>query len=281
MFCDKSPDLQPPDYESTERLLAEEEGHLWTGDDDDDFCITTATVFLQFIALAMVFLVGTLFGFFWRGDLDGLCGPHVSRYSPLVDEISVKYHPKSFNGAFLKENIFRQDASPDVDAAWDSLGVNFRDVRVPETDAGKSGLALDQVKIKDKYGGGYPAKVEGFQHLHCLNVLRQGLYYNYDYYHSQGHGVFSTNDYIARRQVSYCLDVLRQQLMCTVDTGVVGQVWMYPENPEPQADLNTRHKCKNFNDIRKWAEDNQLPENPPDDFLQQPGPGDLIYKRMP
>lgn len=80
---------------------------------------------------------------------------------------------------------------------------------------------------------------------------------------------------------AYCLDVLRQQLMCTVDTGVVGQVWMYPENPEPQADLNTRHKCKNFNDIRKWAEDNQLPENPPDDFLQQPGPGDLIYKRMP
>lgn len=80
MFCDKSPDLQPPDYESTERLLAEEEGHLWTGDDDDDFCITTATVFLQFIALAMVFLVGTLFGFFWRGDLDRLCGPHVSRY---------------------------------------------------------------------------------------------------------------------------------------------------------------------------------------------------------
>jgi len=80
MFCDKSPDLQPPDYESTERLLAEEEGHLWTGDDDEDSCITTATIFLQFIALAMVFLVGTLCGFFWRGDLDGLCGPHVSRY---------------------------------------------------------------------------------------------------------------------------------------------------------------------------------------------------------
>lgn len=90
-----------------------------------------------------------------------------------------------------------------------------------------------------------------------------------------------TQQLIKASNLAYCLDVLRQQLMCTVDTGVVGQVWMYPENPEPYADMNTRHKCKNFDDIRQWAEDNQLPENPPDDFLQQPRPGDLIYKRMP
>lgn len=48
------------------------------------------------------------------------------RIAPLVDEVSVKYHLDSFDGAFLKENIFRQDASPDVDAAWDSLGVNCK-----------------------------------------------------------------------------------------------------------------------------------------------------------
>lgn len=41
-------------------------------------------------------------------------------------------------------------------------------VRVPTNEAQQSGLALDQVQIKEEYGGGYPAHVEGLHHLHCL-----------------------------------------------------------------------------------------------------------------
>lgn len=131
------------------------------------------------------------------------------------------------------------------------------------------------------------------------NVVRQALYYNYDYYHSRKGGAFINNDLIARRQVceyivpqidkfiltvlflAHCLDVLRQQLMCTVDTGVIGQVWIYPENPEPFVDLNTNHKCKNFDEIRDWAKANQLPEDPPIDFLQPPASKEGVLKRMP
>lgn len=80
---------------------------------------------------------------------------------------------------------------------------------------------------------------------------------------------------------AYCLDVLRQQLMCTVDTGVVGQVWIYPESPEPHVDFESDHKCKNFEDIRQWVQKNQIPEHVPEDFLVQPGPGDQVHKRMP
>jgi hypothetical protein len=43
-----------------------------------------------------------------------------------------------------------------------------RALRVPEEEAAQSGLATDQVKINPKYGGGYPANVEGLHHLHCL-----------------------------------------------------------------------------------------------------------------
>jgi hypothetical protein len=43
-----------------------------------------------------------------------------------------------------------------------------RALRVPESEAQQSGLALDQVRIKKEYGGGYPANVEGLHHLHCL-----------------------------------------------------------------------------------------------------------------
>jgi hypothetical protein len=43
-----------------------------------------------------------------------------------------------------------------------------RGIRVPAEDAEESGLAVDQVRIKDKYGGGFPAEVEGFRRLRCL-----------------------------------------------------------------------------------------------------------------
>lgn len=43
-----------------------------------------------------------------------------------------------------------------------------RGVRVPVEQAEESGLAPDQVKISERYGGGFPANVEGLHHLHCL-----------------------------------------------------------------------------------------------------------------
>lgn len=39
---------------------------------------------------------------------------------------------------------------------------------IPADQAEKSGLLPDQVKISGKYGGGFPANVEGLHQLHCL-----------------------------------------------------------------------------------------------------------------
>ena len=69
--------------------------------------------------------------------------------------------------------------------------------------------------------------------------------------------------------------------MCTVDTGVLGQVWINPDSPEPYVDFNTQHRCKNFEKIRHWAEMNQLPINQPIDFLSSPNQGEKIYEEMP
>lgn len=43
-----------------------------------------------------------------------------------------------------------------------------RSVVIPADQAEKSGLLPDQVKISEKYGGGFPANVEGLHQLHCL-----------------------------------------------------------------------------------------------------------------
>jgi hypothetical protein len=72
--------------------------------------------------------------------------------------------------------------------------------------------------------------------------------------------------------------------MCSVDIGVLGQVWWQSSTmayPAAYTDFNTRHVCRNFDDVRAWAEKHQVPEEPPIDFLEPPRPGDKIYNQIP
>lgn len=239
---------------------------------------------IAFVLLASFCLTALLGGFIgrrWQVSFDTLCAAHVSQYSPILQDVDISYDIVNFNGSLLKENVFRQDAGPEVDAAWASLGVDYRGVVIPADQADRSGLLPDQVKISQKYGGGYPANVEGLHHLHCLNLLRKSLYYNYEHYHALGEGAFQNSDHIVRYHVSHCLDILRQQLMCAVDTGIFGQIWWNIPQPVAYVDFNTAHKCKNFDAIREWAESRQLPKEPPHDYLQPPQPGDRIYEHIP
>lgn len=87
---------------------------------------------------------------FWAGTcvptrqlaVDGVCAKHTNqwckkftstnlRYSnstkfiaPLFRDVAVRYEGKEFNGSFMNENIYRQVGSPEVDKAWEDLGVN-------------------------------------------------------------------------------------------------------------------------------------------------------------
>jgi hypothetical protein len=46
--------------------------------------------------------------------------------------------------------------------------------------------------------------------------------------------------------------------MCNVDTGVLGQVWVDPQEPMAFPDFNTQHLCKNYDVIKQWAEKLQV-----------------------
>ncbi|KAF2423603.1 hypothetical protein EJ08DRAFT_652714 [Tothia fuscella] len=234
-------------------------------------------VFTHFFVAAIAVLLSNM----WRIDLDSTCAKHTSHFSPVVKHVDIKYAEVQYNGSFFHEEIYRNDPSPEVDDAWKALGIDYRALRVPESEAQKSGLAKDQVKIRAEHGGGYPGNVEGLHHLHCLNLLRQTSHYNFGYYKKLGQGAFTNNDYIVKSHVTHCMDILRQQLMCTVDTGVLGQVWVDPKGPAPFVDFNTKHTCKNFDAIRRWAEENQLPEVPPKNFLEPPMVGGRIYPETP
>lgn len=80
--------------------------------------------------------------------------------------------------------------------------------------------------------------------------------------------------------IAHCLDILRQQLMCTVDFGIFGQIWVYPDHPEPFVDFNSVHVCRNFEAVREWAERNQLPEKVSGEFLIRPAK-ESVYDEIP
>ena len=113
------------------------------------------------------------------------------------------------------------------------------------------------------------------------------LSWNFDYYKAKGHGAFSNEMYILKLHVTHCLDILRQQLMCVADVGVLGQVWYQVEgedHPTPFTDFNTKHRCRDYEAIRKWAEAHQAPPESEMDmsrFYEPPKPGDTIVHGVP
>jgi hypothetical protein len=83
--------------------------------------------------------------------------------------------------------------------------------------------------------------------------------------------------------------------MCNVDTGVLGQVWVDTKEPTAFPVFSTKHVCKNYDDIRKWAELQQVraivqesivflltssqappPDKLPKDYLAPPKAGDVF-----
>jgi hypothetical protein len=68
--------------------------------------------------------------------------------------------------------------------------------------------------------------------------------------------------------------------MCTVDIGVLGQVWWNKEKPQAYPDFNTVHKCRNFDGVRQWAEDHQAPHDVPPDYLKPPADRN-VYENIP
>ncbi|KZM24528.1 uncharacterized protein EKO05_0008690 [Ascochyta rabiei] len=220
-------------------------------------------------------------------DADAFCMSHISQYSPVVKDVEPGWHTKQFNGSFLHENVYRQSAGPEVDAAWEALGVGFRSVVVAESEAEHSGIRQHQVKISREYGGGFPANVEGLHHLHCLDLIRKTLHWNYDYYLAKGKGPFVNSKYIVRIHATHCLDMLRQVLMCNPDVGVLGQVWWQSEgdtSPTAFVDFNTKHRCRDYEGVRRWAEEHQMPSERDVDmtrFYELPKPGDTVYTAIP
>lgn len=59
----------------------------------------------------------------WQPRTDS-CFRQSSMPSPVERDVPIEYHTQQFNGSLMMENVYRLPGSPEVDAAWEALGVN-------------------------------------------------------------------------------------------------------------------------------------------------------------
>jgi hypothetical protein len=184
--------------------------------------------------------------------------------APLFDEIGVRLETVQVNGTLLNTHpptIYRQDPLPEVDAAWERIA-NVRTVAVTKEDVIKLGKDPSiSAKYPSDFGLGddaYIAEVDVFHLIHCLNTLRQEIFFD-DYYGKNYPNGKPGKFY--KTHTSHCIYILLQNLMCSASVDVITHRWLDVQ-PYPFPDFNIQKKCRNFDDILAWQESHHVDDIP-------------------
>jgi hypothetical protein len=128
-------------------------------------------------------------------------------------------------------------------------------------DFGPDTLKVEAGQKNAPYAGA-PAKIQAQHFLHCVNLLRMGLWYNHDYYRNSKHPSFNDAQDVmygpytlGELHTAHCVDQLRQLIMCDVDISVV------PFQPDKTDDLKNyldfaqRRQCHDWQSMMSWHQD--------------------------
>ncbi|KAF9806897.1 hypothetical protein IEO21_08481 [Rhodonia placenta] len=180
----------------------------------------------------------------------------VATIAPALEAVEL-YNVK-FNGTLDYPSVFRGEPSPELDAAWDKIASAPLPFRVTSEMLAKIGQPErpSSVKFPDEDGGGFMATIEVSHHIHCLNMLRKHTYF--EYYESIDASVTDGPE-LYRMHLDHCIEMLRQNILCTADVGVITYDWVQGYS-RPYPDFNTLHTCRNADRILEWNERNGLHE---------------------
>ena len=158
--------------------------------------------------------------------------------------------------------------------AWQSIvgeanipaeGIQFLDKDRPE---------VEWKRLPAEDGGGYAATFMVFHQLHCLvspaccssvlsgasNALLENLIRQYtwgDFYARHNMSIPLRSSAVGNRMhVDHCIEELRLTFMCMGDTTPL-LVEIDPTAPiGEKSDFNARHRCRNYDKLARWMEDN-------------------------
>jgi hypothetical protein len=150
-------------------------------------------------------------------------------------------------------SIFRREPSAEVDAAWDKIST-LRPLAIGRKELIKLGYDPEQTAMwPEDLGIGrdkYIARMDVFHQLHCLNTLRKEAYFSHYY----GYGNRTEKQEI---HLSHCLHLLLQNLMCTANVDIITHFWTETRSLA-WPDFSINHKCRDFDSLLKWQEENSL-----------------------
>lgn len=104
----------------------------------------------------------------------------------------------------------------------------------------------------------YLGVLDVFHQIHCLNMLRQNLIINYDYYWGKAYGF--RPEAFRERHLSHCTSILLQNIMCHADTEVVTHVWR-EGNPVPWPDFGVQKQCRDFEALISFRDGSDLADS--------------------
>ncbi|EED83399.1 predicted protein [Postia placenta Mad-698-R] len=154
--------------------------------------------------------------------------------------------PFRFNGSLTYPSIFRGSPSPELDAAWDRIST-VRPIAITDDDLSRAGKPILPSLVKINNDGRYIAELEVVHQLHCLNMLRE-------FTHPEKYSHGEEDPELYRNHIDHCIEMLRQQIMCTGDTGLVTFHWV-EGHVSPWPDFNTWHQCRDYEKIMEWRDE--------------------------
>ncbi|KAL2066330.1 hypothetical protein VTL71DRAFT_2401 [Oculimacula yallundae] len=177
-----------------------------------------------------------------------------SSYSPA--RVAVKYVTGTFN-ATQGEATGYVGTSNETNEMWDWVTRSIGDQMITPEELKLVEKPETSVKVTDPKTGkeGYRIGIEVFHQLHCLNLIRKSTHP--EVYGGKDDFKEENKDKI-RTHLDHCLEMMRMNIMCQVDIGVI----TFHEKPDmpgdPWPDFSTKHVCRDFDAVRKWALDNTV-----------------------
>lgn len=160
----------------------------------------------------------------------------------------------------LDNDVYRRKPSPEVDAAWDELsehGMSY----VTGEQARKMGWDTSVMPLyPPELGVGpdrYAAETDIIHKIHCLNMVRKDVHFDYYWRDMYPDGVPSERHQI---HTNHCIYILLQALLCDANTDMIPHVYL-DDYPWPTPDFNIDRKCGDFNTIRQWERTHSIPFN--------------------
>ncbi|EME77531.1 uncharacterized protein MYCFIDRAFT_84398 [Pseudocercospora fijiensis CIRAD86] len=204
--------------------------------------------------------------------------------SPFLALIDRSWHTETFSelnfnkpydSEYTRPATLGDDVAEEVDRYWADLGAYEAERLLPEEygkfhDIGPQHNHSLTSPANSPYTPytGYPVEIQVAHMLHCLNLVRQGQWYNFDYYrkHSPSFGEnqwkVTHGQSIIEAHSAHCIEQLRQYLMCDVDIRLVPFGDLDDNEIGPQPIFAQKKQCRNFDSFWRWFMMTKWDQNP-------------------